>query len=160
MVSTHSIFFACAVFSATAFAASAQASPAKIRGADAYEIALEASNGRGSGVENGSTSGAERASAYVRLDGAAREILRDYYASNCPPGLAKKNNGCLPPGIANKRYKVGSRLPDGYFGDELPFDVVQRLPALPNGHVYRLLDGDLGIIELTTLIVLDAIGIY
>ncbi len=23
-----------------------------------------------------------------------------YYGANCPPGLAKKNNGCLPPGQA------------------------------------------------------------
>ena len=23
--------------------------------------------------------------------------------ANCPPGLAKKNNGCLPPGQASKR---------------------------------------------------------
>ena len=25
----------------------------------------------------------------------------------CPPGLAKKNNGCLPPGQAKKLYNVG-----------------------------------------------------
>ncbi len=28
-----------------------------------------------------------------------------------PPGLAKKNNGCLPPGQAKKRYQVGQPLP-------------------------------------------------
>ena len=27
----------------------------------------------------------------------------------CPPGLAKKNNGCLPPGQAKKLYNVGQR---------------------------------------------------
>jgi len=27
----------------------------------------------------------------------------------CPPGLAKKNNGCLPPGQARKQYNVGQR---------------------------------------------------
>ncbi|MEO7365446.1 MAG: hypothetical protein ABIW03_03920 [Sphingomicrobium sp.] len=27
----------------------------------------------------------------------------------CPPGLAKKNNGCLPPGQAKKLYSVGQR---------------------------------------------------
>ena len=31
-------------------------------------------------------------------------------ARGCPPGLAKKNNGCLPPGQAKKRG-VGERLP-------------------------------------------------
>lgn len=28
---------------------------------------------------------------------------------SCPPGLAKKNNGCLPPGQAKKYYNVGQR---------------------------------------------------
>ena len=28
---------------------------------------------------------------------------------NCPPGLAKKNNGCTPPGQAKKQYDVGQR---------------------------------------------------
>jgi opacity protein-like surface antigen len=27
----------------------------------------------------------------------------------CPPGLGKKNNGCLPPGQAKKQYNVGQR---------------------------------------------------
>ena len=28
---------------------------------------------------------------------------------HCPPGLAKKGNGCLPPGQAKKLYNVGQR---------------------------------------------------
>jgi hypothetical protein len=28
---------------------------------------------------------------------------------SCPPGLARKNNGCLPPGQAKKLYDVGQR---------------------------------------------------
>ena len=32
------------------------------------------------------------------------------FGGACPPGLAKKNNGCLPPGQA-KKMAVGSRLP-------------------------------------------------
>ena len=37
-----------------------------------------------------------------------RDIIRDYYGNqfsggHCPPGLAKKNNGCLPPGQANRQ---------------------------------------------------------
>ena len=30
-------------------------------------------------------------------------------AHGCPPGLAKKNTGCLPPGQAKKLYNVGQR---------------------------------------------------
>jgi hypothetical protein len=32
----------------------------------------------------------------------------------CPPGLAKKNNGCMPPGHAKKMFSVGERLPVRY----------------------------------------------
>jgi hypothetical protein len=32
----------------------------------------------------------------------------------CPPGLAKKNNGCMPPGQAKKFFSVGERLPVSY----------------------------------------------
>lgn len=32
----------------------------------------------------------------------------------CPPGLAKKNNGCMPPGQAKKAYGIGERLPSGF----------------------------------------------
>jgi hypothetical protein len=32
----------------------------------------------------------------------------------CPPGLAKKNNGCMPPGQAKKFFRVGERLPVSY----------------------------------------------
>jgi Ni/Co efflux regulator RcnB len=32
----------------------------------------------------------------------------------CPPGLAKKNNGCMPPGQAKKLYSVGQRYNHNY----------------------------------------------
>ena len=39
----------------------------------------------------------------------------DRYGSNsCPPGLAKKNNGCLPPGQAKRTFAQGQRIPNGY----------------------------------------------
>lgn len=38
----------------------------------------------------------------------------DLHHANCPPGLAKKNNGCLPPGQAKKRFAEGQRLPTSY----------------------------------------------
>jgi hypothetical protein len=33
---------------------------------------------------------------------------------SCPPGLAKKNNGCLPPGIAKQSFNVGDRWNGNY----------------------------------------------
>jgi hypothetical protein len=35
--------------------------------------------------------------------------------NGCPPGLAKKGNGCMPPGQANKAFRVGELLPAAYF---------------------------------------------
>src|SRR5687767_14329211 len=40
-----------------------------------------------------------------------RVVVREYYDTeyrrgHCPPGLAKKNNGCMPPGQA-KKWQVG-----------------------------------------------------
>jgi Ni/Co efflux regulator RcnB len=37
----------------------------------------------------------------------------------CPPGLAKKNNGCLPPGQA-KKLGIGDRLPGYLSGYNIP----------------------------------------
>ena len=36
------------------------------------------------------------------------------WGNSCPPGLARKNNGCLPPGQARKRYQVGQRWNTNY----------------------------------------------
>ncbi len=47
-----------------------------------------------------------------------RRYAREYYAQHygdgrrCPPGLAKKNNGCMPPGQARK-WNVGEPIPRG-----------------------------------------------
>ena len=39
----------------------------------------------------------------------------NYWGSrSCPPGLAKKNNGCLPPGIAKRSFNVGDRWNGNY----------------------------------------------
>jgi hypothetical protein len=40
-------------------------------------------------------------------DAAAAYFVESRGRGNCPPGLAKKHNGCLPPGQARKRYVVG-----------------------------------------------------
>jgi hypothetical protein len=41
----------------------------------------------------------------------------------CPPGLARKGNGCLPPGQAKKLFGVGDRLQPAWFsGYDLPGD--------------------------------------
>ena len=37
------------------------------------------------------------------------------FAGTCPPGLARKGNGCLPPGQAKKMFALGSVFPVAYY---------------------------------------------
>jgi len=60
-----------------------------------------------------------------------------YGYGNCPPGLAKKHNGCMPPGQARKLGR-GDRWRSGY-GDyysyqRIPYDVRRRYDL---NHRYR-----------------------
>lgn len=58
--------------------------------------------------------------AHAKQAKHARKIYQGHAAANywgnrdCPPGLAKKNNGCLPPGIAKKQFDVGDRWNGNY----------------------------------------------
>lgn len=67
------------------------------------------------------------------------------YGSNesCPPGLAAKNNGCLPPGQAKKL--VGTRLPERYRDDRPPAHYSSWYPDTDryfyrsgDGYIYRV----------------------
>lgn len=79
--------------------------------------------------------------------------LSPYYTKHCPPGLAKKRNGCLPPGQA-KKYHVGG-IYDGHFWD-VPSDVITLLPAAPHGARYIWVDRDILLISEATKKILDA----
>jgi hypothetical protein len=91
-----------------------------------------------------------------------REAARSYFVKehgrgNCPPGLAKKNNGCLPPGQAKKRYVVGHSLPRGIVVGDLPVELSIRIGPAPAGYRYGILDGDLVKLAVGTMLVVDAI---
>ena len=115
------------------------------------------SKGHGHGAQEQSSG--VSVSVNIRLGDDDRQIVRSYYGERCPPGLAKKHNGCLPPGIAKKRYEVGRPVFDGAVVVELPHDIIIQLPPLPRGQGYRIVDGDLVVVALATMIVLDAIGL-
>jgi hypothetical protein len=75
--------------------------------------------------------------------------LYGYGAGGCPPGLAKRHNGCMPPGQARKLYRTGQRLPLSY-GDrwsynQIPYDLRRQYGFDPNdryyygdGYIYRV----------------------
>ncbi len=86
-----------------------------------------------------------------------RDYMRDRYVKNCPPGLAKKRNGCLPPGQAKKRYQVG-----GYLDHDIAFTPVSgylldHLRPVPNGYMYVNVDKDVLLISTATKKVIDAV---
>lgn len=90
-----------------------------------------------------------------------RRLVNDYYgqqfrSGHCPPGLAKKNNGCMPPGQA-KKWRRGYALPHDVRYYDLPRDLVVRLPPPPQGHRYVRVASDILLIAIGSSMVIDAI---
>lgn len=88
---------------------------------------------------------------------ATFDWYHESYGDGCPPGLAKKNNGCLPPGQAKKRYAIGHPLPPGIVLGPIPSALAILLGAPPAGYRYGILDGDVVKLAIGTMLVVDAI---
>ncbi len=65
------------------------------------------------------------------------------FANGCPPGLAKKDNGCLPPGQARKF--LGARLQNAFANSQLPYqyrswyrDDGDHFFRSGDGYIYRV----------------------
>lgn len=115
-------------------------------------------NGRGGQAKEHSAKSKDRSE--FRIDGQrpGRLFALD---GNCPPGLAKRDNGCLPPGQAKKVYDVGERY-NRNFGtvwsyDQLPLDLRQQYQLdaddryyYRQGHVYQ--------VDPTTMIVQQVVS--
>jgi hypothetical protein len=86
--------------------------------------------------------------------------LQNYQTNNktCPPGLAKKNPLCMPPG-QYKKYVVGKTLPEDIIWNSLPADLLQLLPTSPKNTFYGIVDNDVLLISAETKLVLDAISL-
>ena len=90
-----------------------------------------------------------------------RVVVREYYgkqysAGRCPPGLAKKNNGCMPPGQA-KKWAVGQPLPRDVVFYPVLQSVVMQLGVPPAGHKYVRVAGDILLIAIGSSMIADAI---
>ena len=70
-------------------------------------------HGQGGGkhvmMEKGHGYGAGKSRHGVHAGDRSGRVYAINARGNCPPGLAKKNNGCLPPGQAKKLYNAGQR---------------------------------------------------
>lgn len=84
-----------------------------------------------------------------------------YGVGGCPPGLAKKNNGCMPPGQAKKLYSIGQRFPLGYGQpwayNQIPYDLRSRYGFDPR-HNYYYGDGYLYRVDPRTMLISQVVS--
>jgi Ni/Co efflux regulator RcnB len=90
-----------------------------------------------------------------------RVTVHEYYGEeirrgHCPPGLAKKRNGCVPPGQARK-WAIGRPLPRDVIFYDVPPQLVIRLSPPPRGYRYVRVASDILLIAVGTGLVIDAI---
>ena len=95
------------------------------------------------------------------FDDRHRTFAHEYYSEQfrggrCPPGLAKKHNGCVPPGQA-KKWTVGRPLPRDVIYYVVPPALVVQFGQPPSGHRYVRVASDILLIALGTGMVIDAI---
>lgn len=93
-----------------------------------------------------------------RFSDADRRTIREYYEplyrnADCPPGLKKKRNGCLPPGQA-KKWAIGRPLPRDVIYYEVPPHLIGSSPA---GYRLVRVASDILMIAIGSGIVVDAI---
>lgn len=99
------------------------------------------------------------------LSDAQRRIIQDHYAGQqqrtgrCPPGLAKKNNGCMPPGQA-KKWAMGQPLPADAPRQPLPDAVLKKIGMVEKGiEIVRILN-DVVVLNKGNRTVLDAVEVF
>jgi len=84
-----------------------------------------------------------------------------YGVGACPPGLARKGNGCMPPGQAKKLYNVGQRFAGNYGNlwnyNQIPYDLRQRYSFDP-GYRYYYGDGYLYRVDPRTMLVQQVVS--
>lgn len=105
-------------------------------------------NGHGHGNDNGYEHGRGHGHDY-RDEGRG-----------CPPGLAKKHNGCLPPGQAKKLYR-GERWESGYGSyysyNRIPYDLRRRY-ALNSRYRYYYNGGTIYVVNPRTMLIAQVIS--
>ena len=91
-----------------------------------------------------------------------RIFAREYYSTTykdgkrCPPGLAKKNNGCLPPGQV-RNWAVGQPVPTNVTVYSVAQPVIRMLPPAPIGYRYARIGGDIVLVQQQNNIIVDII---
>jgi len=110
-------------------------------------LADKGGHGNDKGNKEWKHGGGDREDGYREYRGDRGDGYRSNYGyrhssyRHCPPGLAKKHNGCMPPGQA-RRWAQGSRMPYGYNSytpyNQIPQRYVDQYDLDPNNrYVYR-----------------------
>ena len=90
------------------------------------------------------------------------DTVRTYYdnehsrSGRCPPGLAKKHNGCMPPGQARK-WSMGQPLPRTVTYYQVPQQLVVQIGQPPSGYRYVRVSSDILLMAIGTRMIVDAI---
>lgn len=109
--------------------------------------------------------GQPRPAVEIRIGGyfgyPQRVEIDRYYSERarrgfCPPGLAKKGNGCMPPGQA-RPWTIGRPLPPDVIYYPIEPAVQVRLGLPPPGHEFIRVASDILLIAVGTGMVIDAI---
>jgi Ni/Co efflux regulator RcnB len=117
---------------------------------------------RQDGDQRGAGQGAVEASAsHGHFGDQQQTAVREYYSGefrhgHCPPGLARKDNGCMPPGLV-KNWAVGQQLPRDVVFHNLPETLATQLGQPPAGQRYVRAADDILLITSGTGLVIDAI---
>lgn len=94
------------------------------------------------------------------FDDQHRTYVHQYYSQHygnkhgCPPGLAKKNNGCMPPGQA-RNWAVGQPIPRGVTVYSVPQPVIVQLPPAPYGYRYARIGNDIVLVQQQNNLIID-----
>jgi Ni/Co efflux regulator RcnB len=117
---------------------------------------------RQDGDHRGADQGVVQASgAHGHFGDQQRNAVRGYYGEEfrhgrCPPGLAKKDNGCMPPGLT-KHWAAGQQLPRDVVFHNVPEALATQLGQPPAGQRFVRLADDILLINPETGLVIDAI---
>jgi Ni/Co efflux regulator RcnB len=122
--------------------------------------------GQGQGRDNpdmGRGAGAGPQGQQIVIYDRDRDTVRSWYrneyaAGRCPPGLAKKNNGCLPPGQAKRMWNMGEPLPRQVAYYPLPRELYVQLTPPPYGYQYVRVDNDILLMVIATRLIAGVLG--
>ncbi len=119
--------------------------------------------GRGPGNPSVGAPQGNLAPANIVIHDRDRSAVYSYYrteyaTAGCPPGLAKKNNGCLPPGQAKKMWMMGQPLPAAVVYYPLPGVLLAQLSPAPSGYQYVRVANDILLMAISTRMIAGAVA--